>query len=57
MSSARQLLERAALCMDDYAVSEQTLRVAKLMALHLIRRVGDGATDEEAKMLLELLDE
>lgn len=56
MSSAKALLERAAMCMEDYAVSEETTRIAKLMALHLIRRVGNGATDEEAKLLLELLD-
>lgn len=57
MSSAKALLERAAMCMDDFVVSEKTLRIAKLMALHLIRRVGEGATDEEARLLLELLDE
>ena len=57
MSSAKELLERAAYCMDSYAVSEKTTRIAKLMALHLIRRVGDGASEEEAKLLLELLNE
>lgn len=56
MSSAKALLERAAMCMENYVVSEETQRIAKLMALHLIRRVGNGATDEEARLLLELLD-
>jgi DeoR/GlpR family transcriptional regulator of sugar metabolism len=55
MSSAKELLYRAGDAMEEYAVSEQTIRIAKLMALHLVRRVGSGASDEEAKLLLELL--
>lgn len=56
MSSASELLHRAADNLENYVVSEQTQRIAKLMALHLIRRTGNGATDEEARLLLELLD-
>ena len=56
MSSASELLHRAADNLDNFVVSEKTSRIAKLMALHITRRVGNGATDEEARLLLELLD-
>lgn len=56
MSSARALLERAALCTESYVLSEKDRHVAKLMALHIIRRCDGHACDEEARLLIELLD-
>lgn len=49
-------MERAAEAVDSYVLSEKDVRVVKLMALHIIRRCDGHACEEEARLLIELLD-
>lgn len=55
--TAADLLRRAADALDDYVVSPRVERVAKLMALKIIRACGSGVCEEEARLLCELLDD
>ena len=57
MSSAKALLERAALCTEAYVVDERKLRAIKLLALHIIRLCDKADVGEETRLLIELLDE
>ena len=58
MSSAKALLERAAMCADSTALSGNQERTIKLVALHIIDLCGSAHTDrnEQTKLFLELLD-
>ena len=55
MSSAGDLLRRAAECADTYVVSDKEQATFKLMALHIIHACGAKAGGEQAKLLCELL--
>lgn len=57
-SSAKALLERAAMCCEATALSEGQERAIKLVALHVIDLCGSAITDrcEQTKLLLSVLD-
>ena len=55
--TSKELLERAALCTESYVMSDQQQRIAKLMALHIIRGANGPNAELEAGLLMELMDE
>ena len=55
--SAADLLRRAADTVENTAMGERKDRLIRLLALHVIRCCGSGENAEEARLLLEMLDE
>ena len=55
--SAAQALRHAADVVEDSAVGERKERVIRLLALHVIRSCGSGENSEEARLLIELLND
>lgn len=57
MTDAANLLRRAADTVEQSVVSVHAERVISLLALHIIRSCGTPAHQDEAKILLALLEE
>ena len=57
MTSAKALLERAAMCVEGSAIGQHKEDVIKLIALHIIRLCGPADVGEETRLLLAMLDE
>ena len=55
--SAADLLRRAADTVENTAMGDRKDRLIRLIALHFIRCCGSGENAEEARLLLEMLDE
>lgn len=55
--SAADLLRRAADVCEATAMGERKDRLIRMLALHVIRTCGEGENAEEARLLLELLEE
>lgn len=58
-SSAKALLERAAMCVGSGVISERQERAIKIIALHVIDLCATChmAREEQTKLLLEMLDD
>ena len=53
--STADLLRAAADKLDDCVIPAENERIARLMALHLCRVVGDPHFAEEARLLIEMV--
>lgn len=51
-----QLLRMAADACEDAAIGERSEIAISLLALHILRVCGGGAREDEARLLMRLLD-
>jgi hypothetical protein len=56
MSDTAALLRRAADACDDYVLSDKDHDAIQLMAHHILHRCGTEACEDEAKLLMRVLD-